>query len=102
MQLARWLTGITFVLASGGPAQAQNVLYSAQVLAPQVEVRCGPSLKPQVYPTNRLDQGDPVGVLEERGDGWLAIKPPAGSFSWINIRFLQKVGPFQWSVENEV
>src|SRR5262249_6829930 len=43
-----------------------------------------------------------VQVLEVREDGWLAIKPPRGSFSWINTRFVQKLGPFQWSVENEV
>ncbi len=103
MRPAWLLTGIALVLAWGVTAHAQNVLYSALVSAPEAEVRCGPSLDPKMYPTNRLEQGETVQVVEDqRSDGWLAIKPPHGSFSWINVRFLQKVGPSQWSVENDV
>jgi hypothetical protein len=34
-------------------------------------------------------------VLEE---GWLAIVPPRGSFSWVNVRFLQRINSTTWMV----
>jgi hypothetical protein len=46
-----------------------------------------------MYATNVLKQGQTVQVLKELPDGWLAIKPPPGSFSWINTRFLEHVSP---------
>ncbi len=61
----------------------------------EAEVRCQPSTKPELYPTNRLHKGDAVEVAEELADGWLKIKPPRGSFSWINTRFLQHIAPNQ-------
>jgi SH3-like domain-containing protein len=53
------------------------------------EVRSGPSEKDQFYPTNQLKRGQPVEVVAEEPGGWLAIKPPEGSFSYINTRFLR-------------
>jgi hypothetical protein len=84
---------IALALALGGSVSADPVPYSAAVTAPEAEVRCGASLDPQFYTTNRLRKGDIVQVLKERGDGWLEIQPPAGSFSWINARFLMQTQP---------
>jgi hypothetical protein len=56
------------------------------------EVRAGPSDK--FYVTNLLHRGDKVEVLHET-DGWLTIRPPEGSFSWIDTRYLQNVVPRQ-------
>ena len=44
-------------------------------------MRSGPSLEAKMYPTNRLEQGETVQVLEDRGDGkdaceFLATCPP--------------------------
>src|SRR5262245_34656253 len=50
----------------------------------EVEVRSGPSN--ELYPTSKLRFGDKVEVIRgssEKHPGWLAIKPPTGSFSWI-------------------
>jgi hypothetical protein len=102
MRPAWLLTGMACLLATGIPAPAQNVLYTAVVSAQEAEVRCRPGLDPKLYPTNRLFHGESVQVLEVREDGWLAIKPPRSSFSWINLRFLVKLAPLQWSVENDV
>jgi hypothetical protein len=57
-----------------------------------VEVRSGPS--DQFYATNLLRRGDKVEVLHE-SEGWLVIRPPEGSFSWIDTRYLQNVVPRQ-------
>jgi hypothetical protein len=62
------------------------------VIVPEAYARAGPSDK--FYPTNALRRGERVEVVAEGGD-WLAIRPPEGSFSWINTRHLQNVVPQQ-------
>ena len=79
-------------------------LYDATVKVPEAVVRSGASDKPEMYPTNRLHQGDVVEVVQEMDGGWLAIKPPPrGSFSWINSRFLERDPKDQriWVVHSE-
>ena len=88
MRFARWLSGVTLVLAlpAGTPAAAPDaVLYTAVVTQIEADVRSGPSDDAQLYPTNRLHQGDQVQVVREVPGGWLAIKPPPGSYSWIKV-----------------
>jgi hypothetical protein len=87
MRSARILGCVALLLALAGNVTAQTVPYPARVIVSEAEVRSGPSV--QMYPTNRLRQGDPVEVVEVRSDGWLAITPPRGSFSWIETRWLQ-------------
>jgi hypothetical protein len=106
MRSAPPLLGLGLLLALGGPAGAQGPPTSQGLSAPagrpadvrfiidpQMEVRCGPSL--QMYATNVLHRGDKVEVLVEGTTGWLAIRPPQGSFSWVNTRYLQAVSPGQ-------
>ena len=69
------------------------VRYTATIAVPEAELRAGPSNDTKLYTTNKLRQGDTVVVVEERPDGWLAVRPPSGSFSWINARYLQQVTP---------
>jgi hypothetical protein len=61
------------------------------IIVPQSQVWCGPSTSAGLYPTNYLRQGDRVQVIEELPSGWLAIRPPTGSFSWINTRFVKHI-----------
>lgn len=70
-------------------AHAETAPYESTVTVPEVEARSGPSSDPKFYPTSRLRQGDKVQVLKEEEGGWLAIKPPIGSFSWVNTRFIE-------------
>jgi hypothetical protein len=35
------------------------------------------------FAAQRLRRGDRVTIVEDRGDGWLAIEPPPGSLGWI-------------------
>lgn len=94
MYAARLLGGLTILLASSAIASADplpHVPYEAPITVPDAEVRSGPSADSKYYVTSRLRQGDKVQVLREEDGGWLAIKPPQGSFSWINTRFIKLV-----------
>ena len=64
--------------------------YTTVVRDAEVLVHCGPSL--QLYATNRLRQNEEVRVVKQE-EGWLAIVPPADSFSWIMDRFISKIDP---------
>ncbi len=90
---------LALALAPCGRA-ADPVPYAASVTAPDAEARSGPSADAKFYPTNRLRRGDVVQVLKERPDGWLEIRPPEGSFSWINTRFVSQ--PFAAQPNNYV
>jgi hypothetical protein len=82
-------------LALGGRSSADPVPYSAPVVVAEAEVRSGPTTDPKFYSTNRLRRGDVVQVVKERPDGWLEIRPPQGSFSWINTRYVTQPVPTQ-------
>ncbi|MDO5579645.1 MAG: hypothetical protein Q4G69_00785 [Planctomycetia bacterium] len=43
------------------------------------------------YSTGELARGENVDIFMRNPDGWCAIRPPKGSFSWINARFIQSV-----------
>ena len=99
MQSARTLGGMALLLALGWTARADTVspvLYTAKVLPPGADVRSGQSAKMVV--TNRLAAGATVEVIRELPEGWLAIKPPYNSFSWINNRFVERINQNTWVV----
>jgi hypothetical protein len=78
--------------APADPPAPADVRYAA---LPDAEVRCRPSDKPEMYVTNRLRKGDAVEVVKELPDGWLEVRPPRGSFSWIDVNFIQQISPNQ-------
>jgi hypothetical protein len=75
--------------AAVAPAVGETEIapYEARVTTPRAQVRSGPGEK--FYPTDTLPQGDTVEVYRQQDDGWLAIRPPAGSFSWISAKQLK-------------
>ncbi len=83
---------VACLMAGSLPAQTA-VRYTASIAVAEAELRSGPSTDSKLYATNRLRQGDTVTVVEERTDGWLGVRPPAGSFSWVNAKHLQQVTP---------
>jgi len=85
------------------PAQVSSQTRTAVLQLPEAEVRSGPSDAPEFYSTNRLRKGDRVEIVKQEPNGWLAIKPPPGSFSWVNMRFLKPLGKDRktWTVESE-
>ena len=100
--LKLWRSGliaICLALPGASAAWAQGI-YSTTITQPTAEVRSGPSTDAKMYVTNRLRQGEAVVVLEDRPDGWLAIRPPRGSFTWVLASHLKQVavGQPNWVV----
>ncbi len=86
------------LLGGAAPLRAQAPTYPQElaIIVPKVEVRSGPSA--QFPATTELRQGERVVVLRECKEqpGWVEIKPPPGSFTWVNARDVQQHGP--WAV----
>ena len=82
---------VTLLILAGGAASAgQDIRY---VISEVAEVRAKNSDNPEFYVTNRLPKGTRVEVTGEEPGGWLAIKAPQGSFSYINTRFVHQPDP---------
>jgi len=65
---------------------AETAPYEARVIVPGAAVHSGPG--ENFYATETLAQGVTVEVYREHPSGWLAIRPPDGSFSWVAGRDL--------------
>ncbi len=89
MRTSIYPAGFVVFLASALFVHAQAP-YETTIIAPTVEVRSGPSST--YYVTTKLRQGERVKVMRDAGNGWLAITPPAGSFSWIQSRLVDQRG----------
>ncbi len=78
-------------LTMAAPVFAQTYPAEAVILQNEVEVRSGPSKN--FYPTTKLFRNDKVLVLRESKEapGWVEIKPPTGSFSWISGKYVKQV-----------
>jgi uncharacterized protein YgiM (DUF1202 family) len=84
MRTAWILGGMSLIIVAAANARAEQG--SEAVITDNVEVRSGPSLTQEFYPTSKLYRGEKVHVLHSENTGWLAITPPTGSFSWVNAR----------------
>ena len=72
------LVGITVGTTT---AQATQFPYVAYVTGEQTYVRSGPGQR--YYPTSQIAEGYAVEVYRHDANGWCAIRPPKGSFSWV-------------------
>ena len=79
--LGHFLAGILWALAPSPGGDA------AEVVAEALEVLDAPD--EAAFPTGRIRRGDRVVIRAEEPGGWLAIEPPAGSFSWIDLEALE-------------
>jgi SH3-like domain-containing protein len=88
----RWHLLILAILAalSARPGQAIDFPYTAYVNSTDVYVRSGPGR--DYYPTDKLQKGEAVEVYRHDPGGWLAIRPPRGSFSWVTSRHVDVQG----------
>lgn len=73
-------------LLPAGAALGLDFPYEAYVNSTDVYVRSGPGR--DYYPTDKLAKGDVVEVYRHDPGGWLAVRPPRGSFSWVSSRHL--------------
>ena len=78
---------------------AQSYPAEAVILLPEVEVRSGPSKN--FFATSKLRQNEKVAVLRESKEapGWLEIRPPERSFSWINAKHVKQIDATHGAVE---
>jgi SH3-like domain-containing protein len=76
---------LSLTLLAATCALAEQQAYEARIVVARAQVRSGPG--ENFYPTGALRQGGTVEVYREQ-QGWLAIRPPDGSFSWVFGRHL--------------
>ena len=88
MRSAPLLGGLALTAFFGivGTAPADPYVATVQTAT---DARSGHGDGAMFYPTNHLNVGDRVYVQQELDDGWLAILPPPGSFSWVNKALLK-------------
>ena len=72
---------LLLLLASTNAFAAQKFPYTAQITEGEAIVFSSPGN--ERYETQKLKAGDKVEVYQINPDGWCAIRPPLGSFSWI-------------------
>ena len=75
------------VADDGEPPAAAALPARVHVAAGETYLRAGPSN--DFYPTGRLTRGDVVEVWDFDASGYAAVRPVAGSFSWIRADDLQ-------------
>ncbi|MGA2063443.1 MAG: SH3 domain-containing protein [Thermoguttaceae bacterium] len=85
----RWSLAAVVLGVVAAPAAAAETTfpYKAVIITDNVYVRSGPG--ENYYPTDRLKAGQQVEVYRNDAGGWCAIRPPAGSFSWVAGRDLE-------------
>ena len=76
--------------APQGSGQNQVVFFSIPVAVDSAVVRSGPSA--DAYPTGTVAKNRYVEAYFRSDDGWCAIRPPQGSFSWVNAKFVRREG----------
>ena len=79
--------GVLLSVAPTEQLRADSSPYQAKVIASGAPIHSGPG--DNFYPTDTLSQGDTVEVYREKTGGWLAIRPPMGSFSWVSAQDLE-------------
>jgi uncharacterized protein YraI len=86
-----WRLFFAAILASCplGTGLAVEFPYVAYVNSADVYVRSGPGR--DYYPTDKLQKGEKIEVYRHDPGGWLAIRPPRQSFSWVSTRHLDPV-----------
>jgi hypothetical protein len=101
MRVTLLLGVVAGLLASAAPGWAQTYPLRTNIVLPRVDVRSGPSN--EFYVTGELRQGETVTVVREvKGQpGWLEIRPPSGSFTWINAKRVKQVDAYEAIVEGE-
>ena len=81
------MTILTAALAVVARAE-EDFPYKAYAAIEGAEVVSGPGHR--YYATGHLPLGAKVEIYREESSGWLAIRPPAGSFSWVEAEFIER------------
>ena len=79
---------IVLLLGIAATSAADEFPYTAYIAADDTEIVAGPGHR--YYATDRLARGTQVEIYREEASGWLAIRPPEGSFSWVPAEFVER------------
>lgn len=91
MRQASWLVTLVALSIGAVATRAQEVEpYVAAIAADDAPVHSGPGRN--YYVTGRLRRGAEVEVYRHDAGGWLAIRPPEGSFSLVGSRYVRRNG----------
>lgn len=77
------------VLIAASAALGDEFPFTGYIAAERAEVASGPGRR--FYVTGHLPRGATVEVYREDDAGWLAIRPPEGSFSWIPAEHVEQL-----------
>lgn len=81
---------LVFELSAQALVAEQTFPYVAYVVHHDSYIRSGPGQR--YYPTQQLTQGFALEVYRHDSQGWCAIRPPEGSFSWVAAHEVRLVG----------
>ncbi|MDG2382060.1 MAG: SH3 domain-containing protein [Pirellulaceae bacterium] len=73
--------GLLAILLGSVSVSAESFPYSATIKTQEATVRSGPGNN--YYATDLLEKDEVVEVYRQVKNNWFAIRPPAGSFSWV-------------------
>lgn len=90
MMRAFSIAALVWISLSALAAAEEVSPYSAVVAADGTAVHSGPGRN--YYVTGRLRRGAEVEIYRHDAGGWLAIRPPDGSFSLVGTRYLRPTG----------
>jgi hypothetical protein len=96
MPTARWNLGslvcaaLLLAVLPAAACASNQFPYTAYVAVESAEVVSGPGHRH--YATQHLPHGTAVDVYREEPSGWLAIRPPEGSFSWVPAEAVERTG----------
>ena len=88
MPAKSWFVAIWLAGAAAPLGAADEFPYTAYVALEGAEVVAGPGHR--YYATEHLPRGTPVEVYREEASGWLAIRPPDSSFSWVPAKSVER------------
>lgn len=74
------------IVAAASTARAEP-LFQTTIEVENAPLRSGPGQS--FYITGYVPEQTQIDVYDEQDDGWLAIRPPVGSFSWVPARLLE-------------
>ncbi|MCA9141546.1 MAG: SH3 domain-containing protein [Planctomycetaceae bacterium] len=81
------VVSLIVLLAAAATLAEESFPYKVAVKSREVTVRSGPGS--QFYVTGQIEAGDEIEVYERKGGGWLGIRPPKGSFNWVEASKLR-------------
>ena len=86
---------VTFEMSIAGP----TLPYRAFATTPDIEVRSGAG--EEYYVTGTIPENGEVEVHQHLVGGWLAIRPPEGSFSWVFGRHVKLIDPTRGRINKD-